>query len=94
MNKNEKLGKIAYEAYCDSVGWRSAISGAKLPTWQDQNEQIKQAWCESACGVIKHFAQEVCKHAEHTIEKTHKIEGAHYMGMMSELEEVGIDISN
>jgi hypothetical protein len=43
------LGQIAYEAYCESTGWKSAITGAPLPQWDGQNETIKKAW--EAAGV-------------------------------------------
>lgn len=38
------LGQVAYEAYCDSTGWKSAVSGAQLPAWDDQADKIKAAW--------------------------------------------------
>lgn len=41
------LGQVAYEAYCNHTGWKSAISGAPLPQWKDVKPDIKAAW-ESA----------------------------------------------
>lgn len=38
------LGQIAYEAYCATTDWKSAISGAPLPQWDAQSGLIKSAW--------------------------------------------------
>lgn len=45
------LGQVAYEAYCESTGWKSAVSGAPLPGWDTQTEEIKQAWKAAALAV-------------------------------------------
>jgi hypothetical protein len=38
------LGQVAYEAYCDAVGWRS-IRGDQLPSWDNMPwQKIKAAW--------------------------------------------------
>ncbi len=37
-------GQTAYEAYAGSTGWKSAISGAPLPTWDAQADAVKTAW--------------------------------------------------
>ena len=41
---HESSGQVAYEAYCASTGWKSAVSGAQLPAWGDQSEAIRDAW--------------------------------------------------
>lgn len=54
------LGKVAYEAYCKSVGGRSAISGEELPTWIDQKDEIKVAWDAAALAVVNaDYAEEL-----------------------------------
>lgn len=45
------LGQVAYEAYAESTGWKSAISGAPLPTWDAQADVIKTAW-EAAANAV------------------------------------------
>lgn len=39
-------GKRGYESYCASTDWKSAVSGAKLPSWEENEfEEAKIAWC-------------------------------------------------
>lgn len=45
-------GKIAYEAYGESVGW-TTFSGSKMPSWEDQNDQLKLAWNAAARAVLR-----------------------------------------
>ena len=45
------LGQIAYEAYCKQTGGRSAVTGAPLPTWDQQSDAIKAAWEAAAQAV-------------------------------------------
>ena len=48
----KELGQVAYEAYCDSTGGRSAVTGASLPAWGDQSVPILQAWRAAALAVV------------------------------------------
>jgi hypothetical protein len=41
---NKTYGQIAYEAYFESCGGKSLISGAPLPEWPAQSDAIKKAW--------------------------------------------------
>jgi hypothetical protein len=45
-------GKTAYEAYVREVGGHSAITGATLPSWEDQQPLVKRAWYAAAEAVI------------------------------------------
>ncbi len=45
--ENKTLGQIAYEAYCATTDWKSAVTGAPLPQYKDQRESVIAAW-ESA----------------------------------------------
>lgn len=47
----EALGKVAYEAYCDQSGGKSAITGADLPTWDNQADGVKACWMAAARAV-------------------------------------------
>lgn len=47
------FGRIGYEAYCQSTGGVSLISGAKLPEWDDLSPEIKQAWHDAGEAVSK-----------------------------------------
>lgn len=44
------LGQVAYEAYCDSVGWHS-VHGDVLPAYADQSPTIRSAWEAAAQAV-------------------------------------------
>jgi len=44
-------GKIAYEAYCLSSDGRSLVSGQPLPSWDDQDTRIQEAWNAAAQAV-------------------------------------------
>ena len=46
------FGKVAYDAYCESTGGVSLISGAKLPVWDELKAEIKTAW-EAAAKAVK-----------------------------------------
>jgi hypothetical protein len=45
------LGKVAYEAYCATTDWKSAVSGDSLPSWEQQRESIRDAWDAAAYAV-------------------------------------------
>jgi len=40
----KSLGQIAYEAYCVTTGYKSLVSGAKLPDFTKLKNDIQQAW--------------------------------------------------
>jgi hypothetical protein len=37
------LGKIAYDTYCQKVGWKS-FRGEPLPEWKEVPPNIQEAW--------------------------------------------------
>jgi hypothetical protein len=43
--------KLAYNAYCEAAGWKSLVSGAPLPQWEDLKPEIQLAWGAAACAV-------------------------------------------
>ena len=45
------FGRIAYEAYCETTEWKSAVTGAPLPQFDDQKEPIQLAWINAARAV-------------------------------------------
>lgn len=47
----QSFGMIAYEAYCQSTGGVSLISGAQLPPWDGLHSAIKQGWEAAAQAV-------------------------------------------
>jgi hypothetical protein len=51
MTSDEYFGKLAYEAYGESTGGVSAVSGARLPAWDQQAEPLRKAWIEAADAV-------------------------------------------
>lgn len=46
------LGKVAYEGYFKKCDGKSLISGAALPTWENQSKAIQEAWEEAAEAVV------------------------------------------
>lgn len=53
----DELGRVAYEAYGEAVGW-TTFSGQKMPTWEDQNERLKLAWNRAAEEVVRRGREE------------------------------------
>ena len=45
------LGQVGYEMYCNFTDWKSLVSGATLPPWDQLDPQIQKAWEFSAHGV-------------------------------------------
>ena len=46
-----KFGRIAYEAYRDSTGGKSLVSGAPIPYWSKLPALIQNAWGAAANAV-------------------------------------------
>lgn len=55
----QNLGRIAYEAYCAKTSWRSLVSGAALPQWEDLKPEIQEAWDVAAEAVREAVAAAV-----------------------------------
>jgi len=47
------LGEVAYSGYYVACGGKSLISGAELPAWDEQAEEIRAAWQAAADAVRK-----------------------------------------
>jgi hypothetical protein len=43
----ESRGRLAYTAYCRRVDFKS-IHGEDLPTFDEQDEKIREAWIQAA----------------------------------------------
>jgi hypothetical protein len=43
LTLDQSLGEVAYNAYCEAVGYQS-VRGETLPGWEDQSEQLQEAW--------------------------------------------------
>lgn len=46
------LGRIAYEAYCETTNWKSAVTGADLPEFYSTPDAVQTGWIASAKAVI------------------------------------------
>lgn len=46
----EATARVHYERYRASSGGKSAVSGAELPGWDDQREEIRQHWRATVTG--------------------------------------------
>jgi len=46
------LGEAAYVGYFKACGGKSLVSGAPLPSWDEQSAPIRAAW-ESAAGAVR-----------------------------------------
>lgn len=44
---SERLGEIAYNAYCAAREWKS-VRGEPLPHWLQQEESLRAAWIKAA----------------------------------------------
>ena len=45
------LGRTAYEAYCETTGWKSAVTGADLPKFYDTPKAVQVGWIAAAQAV-------------------------------------------
>ena len=53
MNEPGKtLGQIAYEGYYERAGGASLVSGETLPSYEDLNLEIQDAWQAAAEAVV------------------------------------------
>ena len=48
----KSLSQIVYEAYCESTGWKSLISGDQLPPFNKLKPSIQEAWRMAAMAVV------------------------------------------
>lgn len=53
----EKYGQVAYLAYKDASDGKSLISGAPLPQWHEQRQEIRDAWDAAADAVIAYVSR-------------------------------------
>lgn len=47
------LGRLAYEAYCGTTGWKSAVTGANLPAFYKTPEAVQAGWIAASQVVVK-----------------------------------------
>lgn len=47
-----ELARKAYEAYCGSTGWKSAVTGADLPPFDNCPKAVKDGWVAVAKEMI------------------------------------------
>ena len=52
------LGQTNYEMYCHFTDWKSLVTGATLPPWDQLDPQIQKAWEFSANGVKTQIEEE------------------------------------
>jgi hypothetical protein len=45
-----ELGKVAYDAYGESRGWK-VYNGDAMPTWDEQSPELREAWDAAAQAV-------------------------------------------
>lgn len=50
-NDGDYLGQVAYDGYRERSRGVSLISGQELPTWDDQDDDVRSAWCAAAAAV-------------------------------------------
>lgn len=51
------LARIAYEAYCETTGWKSAVTGADLPSFYETPEAVQNGWEAAAHAVGKRLSE-------------------------------------
>jgi hypothetical protein len=54
MTTSDDLGRIAYNAYCESVGWKS-FTGDPLPQWDEVRLDLKLGWVGASVAVAEHL---------------------------------------
>lgn len=52
-------GQLAYEAYCETTEWKSAVTGAPLPQWDQVKPEIVKAWENAAVATRRPVAIKV-----------------------------------
>jgi hypothetical protein len=52
QQNDDRLGRLAYEAYSMNTGGKSLASGDDLPSWDDQDDRYKTAWIAAARAVL------------------------------------------
>jgi len=50
---DKSLAQVAYEAYAESTGWKSLVSGAVLPAWDLVKPEIQASWQAAALAICK-----------------------------------------
>lgn len=57
-----ELGKIAYDAYGESRGWKTVGNGT-MPQWDEQTEELRVAWRAAANAVEAIVRRDVIRDA-------------------------------
>ena len=52
---SEEMARIAYEAYCESVGFVSRYTLENLPSWDDMHIETQKGWEAAANSVANHL---------------------------------------
>lgn len=55
---DRELGRVAYEAYCQSVNGRSPITGDRLPPFDELALEVSVGWIAAARTVAGHVRNE------------------------------------
>lgn len=58
MLSEKELARLAYEAYCESVGGKSAITGDPLPIYEALPIDVHVAWIAAARAVASRVRNE------------------------------------
>jgi hypothetical protein len=56
QDEDERLGQVAYDAYCMNTGGRSLATGDDLPTWDAMSDAFRTAWIAAARATIANAA--------------------------------------
>lgn len=43
--------EFLYNAYCNHTGWKSAVTGAPLPSWEKVFKSVQDAWIATAAAI-------------------------------------------
>ncbi len=55
--RGERLGEIAYNAYCAARGWKS-VRGEPLPHWTQQDDTLRAVWCDAADAMSREIGRQ------------------------------------
>jgi hypothetical protein len=56
QHEDDRLGRVAYEAYATNTGGKSLASGDDLPAWDQLADVYRTAWIATAREVIANMA--------------------------------------
>ena len=74
------LGRTAYEAYCETTGWKSAVTGVDLPKFYDTPAAVQAGWIAAARSVAG-IRVSICRNCEYQYSEGCRVKGLGVTGI-------------